>query len=132
MRNILLAFFLITDSSLSLHHRKKTNKMEKEGGGKAGHGGEEAVRVKKGLSVTTTALFLMAQVASAGFLSLPKAFANTGNALVNFVIYIRCIILSKVFRYFLGIQREMCVCLYTPIELGGGYNTARETIQHHS
>ncbi|KAK3879830.1 hypothetical protein Pcinc_015637 [Petrolisthes cinctipes] len=52
--------------------------MDKDKAGGAGGEVGEVGGLQKGLSVTTTALFLMAQIASAGFLSLPKAFANTG------------------------------------------------------
>lgn len=52
-------------------------KSEAEGeGGKGDGGGGEGL--SKGLGFGMTSFFLIAQMAGAGFLSLPKAVANTG------------------------------------------------------
>ena len=73
-------------SSCFSSHRMKSKMgswLKSLGGGKGGKGGdggdsEQGGTQQKGLGVAMTSFFLVAQMAGAGFLSLPKALANTG------------------------------------------------------
>ena len=92
-------------SSESISSAKDAAAVESKNTAKGGFGG----RGSKGLDVKMGAFFMIAQMAGAGFLSLPRAMADTGEFISNIVnnkhsFYIPLI---KIFNFSLALHTSL-------------------------